>query len=187
MSGSWGWGVDPDSNNDGTVDGTDMETDSSSMSFGSLPGVPKVLKNLGGTARDLLKNPKTFIIGVFISWVLRGVLDFVGSIVDLVLQSFRLVAGIPATVGGSFGTAGALLSGSVANLFETITGMATGLISALGWTAPLVAAVVFLAVLEAGDEFGPPILRALSDLLGAIPVVGSILDAALTLLLGLAT
>jgi hypothetical protein len=70
-------------------------------------------------------------------------------------------------------------------LIDLLTGALIGLIEGLGWTAPLVAALVFVVLLEGAEEFGGPLATALSDLLGAIPVVGSVLDFFATLLIEL--
>jgi hypothetical protein len=148
-------------------------------------GVPDVLQNLGEEAKKLLKDPRTYVIGILIEWLVGGILDFAESIVALILEAFMLAAGIPGNIGTSFGSAGAVISGSVFGVFGTLTEMGVGLLEGLGWTAPIVAAIVFYALLETTEEFGPAVLAAVSDLLGAIPVVGSILDAGLTLLLRL--
>lgn len=180
MSGRQGAG-DPYSDNPSDTGGGSSD----STLWSDIVDVPDVLEDLGSEAKSLLKDPKTYIVAVIIEWLVGGILDFVESVIALVLEAFMLVAGIPGTVGGAFGTAGAIISSTVFGVFGTVTEMGVGLVEGLGWTAPLVVAIVFFLLLEAGEEFGPPAFHALSDLLGAIPVVGSILDAIVTFLIGL--
>jgi hypothetical protein len=199
-------GLDPDG--DGSyLEGTESETDTTDDStwWSDISGIPDVLTNLGDGAKKLLRDPRTYIIGVIIEWLVGGILDFVETTLAVILEGFALVAGVPASIGGAFGAAGGLIQTSVFGVFGTFTEMSVGLVQGLGltatigtftemsvglvqglgWTAPIVAAVVFFLLLETTEEFGPVVMTVVARLLGAIPVVGSILEAGLTLLLRL--
>jgi hypothetical protein len=180
-------GLDPDDDGtyfEGTGEEVDTGTDDSTF-WADISGIPNVLTNLGSEAKSLLKDPRTYIIGVILEWLVGGILDFVESVLAVILEAFALVAGIPGSIGGAFGAAGAIIQTSVFGVFGTFTEMSVGLVEGLGWTAPIVAAVVFFLLLETTEEFGPVVMTVVARLLGAIPVVGSILEAGLTLLLRL--
>lgn len=149
-------------------------------------GVMNWLDGQKKTLKEFLSDPKGFIIGTLALWIVNQVITFVEAVLGLVLSAVTLVASIPGMVGDAFGNAGGVISGAVFGVIGTLQGMAVSLVQGLGWTAPLIAALVVVAVLEGTEEFGPPVLSAASDLLGAIPVVGSLLDALLTFGLKLA-
>lgn len=149
-------------------------------------GILDWLGSVRGTLDDFADNPREFIVSALLLWAINRTIDFVEMVVNLLFTTYSLIAGIPATVGGAFGGAGAVLSGHAFGVFGTITDLGLGLIEGLGWTAPLVGALLFVVLMESAEEIGPPMLSALSNLLGAIPVVGSILDALLTFGLELA-
>lgn len=155
-------------------------------SDGDNGGILSWLSEVRPTLEEFANDPRAFIVSTLALWIIDQVLHFVEAVIGLVLSAWTMVAGIPGTVGDSFGSAGEIISGSAFGVFGTLTDIGLGLIEGLGWTAPLVVAVLFFVLLESAEEFGPPVLAAFSNLLGALPVVGSILDAVLTLLIGLA-
>lgn len=149
-------------------------------------GILGWLKDVRPTLSSFAKDPQNFIVGVLIVWIINQILGFAGAALGLVLSAMTMVAGIPGMVGDAMGIAGGIIEGSVFGVFGTITEMAVGFVMGLGWTAPLVAALLFVALMEGVETFGPPLATALSDLLGAIPVVGSLLDSGLTFAIELA-
>lgn len=149
------------------------------LSWGNIGGIPQTLK-------DFLKSPKKFILGILAVWFVNSILDFVETVMGLVLSAWGLVAGIPGTIASSLIAAGSVAGQPVLNVIGTTSDLGLNLIGATGWLAPIVLALLFVALLEATEEVGWAALPALSDLLGAIPVVGSILDAVLTFLINLA-
>ena len=152
-----------------------------------IPNVPDIVQNLGDNAKKLLKDPRTYIIGVIVQWFVGGILGFIETVFGLILSAFAQVAGIPGMIASGFGAAGGVIEGGFLATFGALTEMAVGLITGFGWAGPLVAALVLVALLEASETVGPPVLNAFSDLLGAVPVVGSVLDALLTFLIGVLT
>lgn len=150
----------------------------------SLPDWLTDLKGVSDTLVTFAKDPRGFIIGIIITAFLNGLLGFVENVLAVVLQAWGLVAGIPGTILGALQGAGATVAASVFGAGGTVLGPVAGLVGALGWTAPLVFALILVALSEAADELGIPVASALSDALGAVPVVGSLLDAVLTLIIG---
>lgn len=154
--------------------------------WSSLSGVPDVLRNLGPTAKGLLRNPRDTVIGIVVVWAITSILGFSLNVLALIQQAFALVAGIPATVAGAFGNAGGILQGGLFGALDAVTAAFVSGIGQLGWAAPLVFALVYVVWRETAEEVTWPLLNAGTDLLGAIPVLGSILDAGATFLVGLA-
>lgn len=144
------------------------------------------LKGNVGTLVDFAKAPRKFVIGILLTWLVGNILGFTQAVVALVLDGFGLAAQGAAmpfvTASNSWAAAGnALLSWGA-----TVGSGIIGFFVSLGWLAPIVAALLFVLVLEVGETVSVPAASAFSDLLGAIPVVGSILDAGLTFVIGVA-
>lgn len=149
-------------------------------------GLLSWLREVRPTLEEFASDPRAFIISTLVLWIIDQIVNFVEATISLLLSTYAMVAGIPGTVGESFGSAGAIISEHAFGVFGTVTDLGLGLIEGLGWAAPLVVAVLFVVFLESVEEVGPPVALAFSNLLGAIPVVGSILDAILTFAIKLA-
>jgi hypothetical protein len=74
----------------GGDDGGDDGGENTLPSFGSLPGVPDVLTDLGASARTLLRNPQDFVLGT----ILRAIVRIVLNVGAWVVAGIFVVAGI---------------------------------------------------------------------------------------------
>lgn len=149
--------------------------------------IVKLPSELSGLSSEQFKNlaqfaisPRRFIIGVLVLWIAEQIFRFAEAVLAQILNVFDLLITVPALLAQPFTAVGGAIGGQLLAILTLITDVALGLVSAAGPLAPLVAAVVFVLVLEAVDRFGPPLANAATDLLGAVPVVGSVLDAFLT-------
>lgn len=172
---------------DGIRSATEAASDAvTSWSDLALPKWAKNLREHSGFLVNFAQDPKGVILGVLALWLVNSVLDFVAQVMGLVLSAWALVAGIPGTVAPSLTAAGSVAGQPVLGVIGTASNLGLGLISGMGWMAPIVLALLFVALLEVTEEVGWALLPAFSNLLGAIPVVGSLLDAVLTFIINLA-
>lgn len=142
------------------------------------------LKGNVGTLVEFAKNPRGFIVGTLLLWLVGNVLGFTEAVVALVLQAFELAAQAVAMPFVSASNSGAVIGNTLLSFGGTVAGGLLGFFVSLGWLAPIVTALLFVLVLEVTETIGWPLASATTDLLGAIPVVGSILDAVLTFIVG---
>ncbi|WP_435065951.1 hypothetical protein [Halobaculum sp. EA56] len=152
--------------------------------------VVDTLFNRATSAASQLKNfkndPARYIFARITEYILTFVFALVFGVVELIESFFdRIIGVIGFTAGETFapiGDAGAYILRTVDDLNNWV---ATSLVGA-GLPDSLGVFVVFgLYLLELAliARSIPPLLLAGSDLLGSIPVVGSILDAGLTFVL----
>lgn len=161
----------------------------------SDPSIPDSLSDIGAgwltglkgyvdTLVNFAKNPKGFIISTLLLWIVGGILGFVEVVMGLILRAFDLAVQGIAMPFVSAATAGSGIGNSLISLGATIGGGIMGFFTSLGWLSPIVLALLFVMVLEVTETVSVPFASAISDLLGAIPVVGSILDSGLTFAIG---
>ncbi|MBP1985944.1 hypothetical protein [Halolamina salifodinae] len=159
-------------------------------SWGDL-SVPDSLSNLSDVSGQLVSfvmdqsYRRQLIVGTMLSWFLEELFGFVTAVVALALQAVGQAASVPTMLVGYVISLGDAIGGGLFGLGSGLASPVIGLIDAMGWTAPLMAALVFLIVIESAEEVVPALIPALTDLLGAVPVIGSLLDAALTFVWGL--
>lgn len=143
------------------------------------------LRGYVDTLVDFAKNPRGFIIGTLLLWLVGGVLGFFEAAISLLLSAAGLAAQAVGMPFAAMANVGAWVGGGLLSWLAAILAGVVGFFASLGWLAPIVAALLFVAVLEIIDTLSIPIATALSDLLGAIPVLGSLLDAGMTLVIGI--
>ncbi|MFB6128374.1 MAG: hypothetical protein ABEJ47_01300 [Halorhabdus sp.] len=143
------------------------------------------LRGYVDTLVDFAKNPRGFIIGTLLLWLVGGVLGFFEAAISLLLSAAGLAAQAVGMPFAAMANVGAWVGGGLLSWLAAILAGVVGFFASLGWLAPIVAALLFVAVLEIIDTLSIPIANALSDLLGAIPVLGSLLDAGMTLVIGI--
>lgn len=154
------------------------------------PITPGLIRKLIGeafspAARQLLDDPAGFIKQVLVNVVLAGVAAFTFSTVDLIARAFD-AAIVP------FGASGEILVGStstaatiIVTTIQTLTTDVAGVVAGqLGIGAFPVTVGLYTLYAALVIRSLPPliagILTAASDGLGAVPVVGSLLDAGAT-------
>lgn len=135
------------------------------------------LAELARNPADTLRTTVKTIIAVII---VGGTIDIAEAFVNAILAVGDAFVSIPESVAVLFGGAGAVVS-------EGVLGAANWYVSGIEATAASLGP--FGIFIQVGAYVGsalllvralPPLLTAVSDLLGSVPVVGSVLDAALT-------
>ena len=154
------------------------------------PITPGLIRKLIGeafspAARQLLDDPAGFIKQVLVNVVLAGVAAFTFSTVDLIARGFDAAI-------APFGAAGDVVVGSVSTAstiivttIQTLTSdIAAAVAAELGIAAFPVTVGLYTLYAALVIRSIPPLLNAAltaaSDGLGAVPVVGSLLDAGAT-------
>lgn len=139
------------------------------------------LTNLASNPVGTLRNTVRTILSVI---VVGGILDMGESVVSALLALGQAVIALPeagfALVSGAGAAVGDTLLAAGAWYIDSIDAVAAGMgpfgiflqVGAYGLTVVLVIRAI------------PPALNALSDALGAVPVIGSLLDAVLTFAIG---
>jgi len=133
----------------------------------------RLAKNPVGT----LENTVRTIISVII---VGGVLETGVAIIDAVLAVGEALVAVPQAAGALLGRAGGALANSVLELGAWYVATIDATSASLGPAGIFVQVAAYGVTVVVLIQAIPPLLSALSDLLGAIPVIGSVLDAILT-------
>ena len=139
----------------------------------SAAWLSRLASNPVGTLRGTVKT----ILSVI---VVGGIIDMGEALIDSLLAVGEAVVAIPVAAYGLLGSAGTVVADGFLLAATWYVGLIESAAASLGpfgiflqvGAYALTAVLIIRAV--------PPLLTALSDLLGAIPVVGSIVDALLT-------
>ena len=139
------------------------------------------LTDLASDPVGTLRNTVRTILSVIL---VGGILDMGREIVDALLALGEAFLVIPTTIGSVLGGAGGVLSSaflSVGTWYIDSVGSIAASMVPFGIFVQIGAYVLTAVLLIRAI---PPVLNGLSDLLGAVPVIGSILDAILTFAIG---
>ncbi|MFC7047280.1 hypothetical protein ACFQH6_19395 [Halobacteriaceae archaeon GCM10025711] len=157
-------------------DPTSTVEGSSRTFFGDLLGVPSVLQNLGSDATSLLRDPRAYIIGVIVAWIVNGTVDLIGAITGLVLDAGELVAGTPVMLGGSLIQAMTPAAKGLLLPIEVIGDVLSGALAAAGPAAPIVAALGLVVMWWVAERIGKLVLSVVSPRIARLLAVFAFLD-----------
>lgn len=115
--------------------------DDGSTFWSSIVGVPSVLRNLSDSAKALLRDPRTYIIGVVLEWLVGGVLEFLASVLHLVLEAFGQLAGVPMMLAEAVALAGGVAGDAFLMPWRVVADLVAGLVAVTGPFAPIVVAI----------------------------------------------
>jgi hypothetical protein len=134
---------------------------------GSLPSFSDLLKGFTdnfGAAKSLLKDPKTYIVGVIFEVFIGGFLDLLAEAVGLVLGAFGIAAEAPLLLArsalGAFGGVGDAILSMVAGTI----GAVTDLVVAAGPAGPILAALTLWALAEVAVRLAPAVIELIPSL-----------------------
>lgn len=115
-----------------------------------------------------LKDPRTWVVGIVYEILVGGVLDLAAGLLGNFQSVFTLVSGIPLNVAGivlsAFGAAG----DAILAIVDVVARLASSLIVAAGPFAPIVLALLVLAIAEFVRRAGPLVIEAISPRLAAL-------------------
>jgi hypothetical protein len=137
----------------------------------ALPGWLTDLKEVSGTLYNFGRNPKTFIVSTLLIWALEQIFGFVEALLASLLLVFQQVASIPGLIGWSLGSAGSTAAAGVFWVIESVGSLLATLVASAGWAAPLLFAVLFVVVWEAGEDILPPVIKTVSPRLWTVLTV----------------
>ncbi len=128
---------------------------------------------LRGTVRTILS---VIVVG--------GIIDSGQALIGSLLAVGEAFVAIPQIGFGLLGTAGTLFGNSILGVVSWYTGVVTAVTASLGPFGIYLQVPVYGVTVVLLIRALPPALDALSNALGAVPVVGSLLDAVLTFAIG---
>jgi len=146
-----------------------------------LTGSVNYLTRLASSPVSTLRGTVKTIISVII---VGGLLDMSRELINAVLTVVDAVLQIPVLATSLVGDAGGAIGSSVINVGNWYVGLVGDLAASMGPFGIFLQVAVYIGTVVVIIRLLPPALNALSDLLGAIPVIGSILDSVLTFAVG---
>jgi len=142
-----------------------------------------------GYLTDLAKNPvgtlRNTVRTILSVIVVGGVLDMGRSIIDALLAVGEALLLIPQSVVNLLGGAGSAVSSTILSAGTWYIDSVGAVAASMGPFGIILQVTVYVMTAVLLIQAIPPLLNALSDLLGAVPVLGSVLDAILTFAVGL--
>jgi len=145
----------------------------------SASWLARLAKNPVGTLRGVVRT----IISVII---VGGVIDMGNAFIDALLAVGEALVAIPTISFGLVGDAGGAFGNSVLLAVNWYAGVIEATAVSLGPLGIFFQVGAYALSVVLLIQAIPPALNALSDALGAVPIVGSILDAVLTFVIGYA-
>lgn len=152
-----------------------------------LPGWISDLRPLAdsvGFLTDLASNPvrtlRTVVLTIVSTFIVGGVLDIGRSVVDAVLAVGEAIVAIPAAAGNLLGGAGTAVAVPIFEAVGWFRAEVDAAAASLGPWGVFLQVGVYALLFAIAMRALPALLVAASDLLGAVPVVGSVLDALVT-------
>lgn len=139
------------------------------------------LTNLASDPVSTLRGTVKAIISVV---VVGGLLDMARELIDALLALVDSVVSLPVLAASLIGDAGGAIGSSILAVGDWYVAVVADLAAAMGPFGIFVQVAAYVGTAVVLIQLLPPALNALSDLLGAIPVVGSILDSVLTFAIG---
>lgn len=128
----------------------------------------------------LAKDPVTVIRTVIAVIIVGGVIDIARQFIDAILAVWESLAVVPKMTASLIGDGGSAVGDAILGVvFWYAAGIETAAAS-LGPFGIFLQVVAYVGTAVLLVRTLPPLLTALSDLLGSVPVVGSVLDAVLT-------
>lgn len=142
------------------------------------------LKGHTGTLANFAKDPETFIRRIIATGIVGGIIAMTTEVLDAILALIDAVIAIPVLIASLFLDAGDSIGAPLLALaFDVQQGIHETAL-AFGPAAIIVETALYVVLAVVAWRAVPPALSALSDALGAIPIVGSLIDAVLTFLIG---
>lgn len=140
------------------------------------------LLNFGsGDVKQLLANPSKYIFARITEYVLGVIFGLVFGVAALIEGLWNRVIAIIGFTGtgiiAPFATAGDLVLGGVGSFNQFV---AQTVSDSLGIAGPFILIPLLVIEIALVVRAIPPLLVAGSDLLGSVPIIGSVLDAAAT-------
>ncbi len=139
------------------------------------------LARLAASPVSTLRGTVRTIISVII---VGGLLDMSRELINAVLAVVDAVLQIPVLATSLVGDAGGAIGSSVIGVGNWYVALVGDLAASMGPFGIFLQVAVYIGTVVVIIRLLPPALNALSDLLGAIPVIGSILDSVLTFAVG---
>lgn len=146
----------------------------------------KPLKSYVGTLTEFARDPVNFVRTVISVVLVGGAIDMGQALIDALLAVGEAFVALPELSFGLLGSAGATIGNSVLLAANWYVGLIEATAASLGPFGIFLQIGAYALSIVLLIQAIPPLLNALSDLLGAIPVVGSVLDAVLTFAIGFA-
>ncbi|MDG5775960.1 hypothetical protein VB773_14225 [Haloarculaceae archaeon H-GB2-1] len=109
------------------------------------PGDEKsLLDRFGKTAIELLKDPRAYVLGILVQWLVGGLVNLVASIVGLLNEAYYQAAQAPRLLLQGVSLATKPLGGLILGGLNTLSGVVASIIGSFGPLGPL-AAILFAA------------------------------------------
>lgn len=140
----------------------------------------KPLRSYVGTLTDFARDPANFVRTVISVVLVGGVIDMGESIIAAFLAVGEALVSIPEAVGNLLGAGGEEISTAILDVGRWYVSGVEGVAASMGPFGIFVQVGAYVGVSVLLIRAIPPLLNAGSDALGAVPVVGSLLDAILT-------
>ncbi len=139
---------------------------------------------LANLASDPVSTLRTTVRTILSVIVVGGVLDMARELVTALLAVLEAIVSIPASMASLLGSAGSAISSELLGVGYWYVGWIEGIAASMGPFGIFVQVAAYVGTAVLVVRAIPPLLNATSDLLGAIPVVGSVADAVLTFAVG---
>lgn len=139
---------------------------------------------LSGLASDPVGTLRGTVRTIISVIIVGGLLDMSRELINAILAVVDSVLSIPVLAASLLGDAGGAVGSSVIGVGEWYVGLVAELAASMGPFGIFVQVLAYVATVVVLIRLLPPALNALSDLLGAVPVVGSIIDSVLTFAVG---
>jgi len=144
------------------------------------------LRDHVGTLADFARNPVKFVRTIISVVIVGGLINMGEAIIDALLAVGEAFAAIPDLSFGLIGSAGGAVGDGILQAATWYVGLIEAAAASLGPFGIFLQIGAYALSIVLIIQAIPPALNALSDALGAVPVIGSLLDAVLTFAIGFA-
>lgn len=149
-----------------------------------LRGLTDYVGYLTSLASDPVGTLRKTVRTILSVILVGGILDMGREIVDALLALGEAFLVIPSAIVSLLGGAGGVISNAVLSTATWYIDTVEAVAASMGPFGIFLQVGVYVITAVLLIRAIPPLLNALSDLLGAVPVIGSVLDAILTFAIG---
>jgi len=131
------------------------------ISWGNVVGIPKAIKKL-------LNDPRAWVLGFVVDWLVGGILDFVAQVFGLIYAAGQQAARAPGLIADGIGGAGGTVADLLLIMADTYIALGTTLVDAAGPIGFLVYGAITALIARGAIEGIPLLVEVLSPRIAAI-------------------